>query len=129
MHDDAEIKPPVGGALQAAVIEIEPPSLLEFRWGTDVIRLEIEKRAGGCTLTLLDTIDEIGKAARDSAGWHECLDLLAFHLDGQQPAWGHGERWAQVHPGYVASFGPEASAIGAPPGFEAAASDQSQGRG
>jgi uncharacterized protein YndB with AHSA1/START domain len=113
-----------GPDFNGEVLAYQPPSLLEFRWGTDVIRLEIEERAGGCTLTLLDTIDEIGKAARDSAGWHECLDLLTFHLDGQRPAWGHGERWAQVHPGYVASFGPEASAIGPPPGFDAAASDQ-----
>jgi len=29
---------------------------------------------------LLDTIDELGKAARDGAGWHACLDVL------QQPS-------------------------------------------
>src|ERR1017187_5686769 len=32
------------------VLAYAPPSLLEFRWGTDVIRLEIEERDGGCTL-------------------------------------------------------------------------------
>ena len=62
----------------------EPPSLLEFRWGPDVIRLEIAARGEGegCTLTLLDTFDELGKAARDAAGWHVCLEFLASHLDG-----------------------------------------------
>ena len=102
------------------VLAYAPPSLLEFRWGTDVIRLEIEERDGGCTLTLLDTIDEIGKAARDSAGWHECLDLLACNLDGERPAWRPGQRWAQVHPGYVEAFGPEGATIGPPPGYEPA---------
>jgi uncharacterized protein YndB with AHSA1/START domain len=105
---------------QGEVLAYAPPSLLEFRWGTDVIRLEIEERPGGCTLTLLDTIDEIGKAARDGAGWHECLDLLACHLDGERPAWRPGQRWAQVHPGYVEAFGPGGATIGPPPGYEPA---------
>lgn len=103
---------------EGEVLACTPPSVLEFRWGTDVIRLEIEESDGGCTLTLLDTLDEIGKAARDSAGWHECLDLLTCLLDGRRPGWGPGERWAQVHPGYVEAFGPEASAIGPPPEYE-----------
>ena len=94
-----------------------PPSLLEFRWGTDVIRLEVEPADGGSTLTLLDTIDEVGKAARDSAGWHECLDNLSADLDGHPPA-PAGQRWLAVHPGYVESFGPEAATIGPPPGYD-----------
>ena len=90
------------------VLACEPPSLLEFSWGPDVIRLEIAARGEGCTLTLLDTFDELGKAARDAAGWHVCLELLASHLDGtpRRPA----SRWAEIHPGYVSSFGPEGSA-------------------
>ena len=64
------------------VLAYQPPSMLEFSWGPDVLRLEIEPRGAGCTLTLLDTFDELGKAARDAAGWHVCLDLLAAHLDG-----------------------------------------------
>lgn len=109
-----------GPAFDGQVLAYAPPSLVEFRWGTDVIRLEIEERDGGCTLTLLDTIDEIGKAARDGAGWHECLDLLACHLDGEHPAWPPGQRWAQVHPRYVEAFGPEGATIGPPPGSEPA---------
>jgi uncharacterized protein YndB with AHSA1/START domain len=96
------------------VLAWTPPSLVEFSWGTDVIRLELEPSAGSCTLTLLDTFDEAGRAARDAAGWHECLDHLAGHLDGQPPS-PPGQRWAQVHPGYVDSFGPQAATIG-PPG-------------
>jgi uncharacterized protein YndB with AHSA1/START domain len=105
-----------GYELGGEVLSYEPPRLLEFRWGADVIRLELAPREGGCTLTLLDTIDELGKAARDGAGWHECLDLLECHLDGGEP-WPTGARWARLHPGYVTSFGPEASTIGPPPEF------------
>jgi uncharacterized protein YndB with AHSA1/START domain len=99
------------------VLAYAPPTLLEFRWGTDVIRLEVEGNGSGCTLTLLDTFDELGKAARDGAGWHECLDRLESHLDGkEQPR--PGQTWAEVHPGYVESFGPAGATIGPPPGDE-----------
>lgn len=40
---------------------------------TDAIRLEIKPAGDGCVLTLLDTIDEVGEATRDDAGWHVCL--------------------------------------------------------
>jgi uncharacterized protein YndB with AHSA1/START domain len=104
------------GEFGGEVLAVEPPSLLEFRWGTDVLRLEVAEREGGCTLTLLDTFDEQGKAARDAAGWHECLDRLGAHLDGQDASWPAGERWEQVHPRYVARFGPAGSSIGPPAG-------------
>jgi uncharacterized protein YndB with AHSA1/START domain len=100
-------------AFDGEVLACEPPSLLEFSWGTDTIRLEIAPDGPRCTLTLLDTIDELGKAARDAAGWHVCLDALEADLDGTPPPKA-GERWAEVHPGYVDSLGPEASTIGPP---------------
>lgn len=95
------------------VLMYQPPSLVEFSWGTDVLRLELAERTGGCTLTLLDSIDEVGKAARDAAGWHSCIDRLEHHLDGTDEPWSAG-RWREVHAGYVADFGAEASAIGPP---------------
>ena len=95
------------------VIAYEPPRLVEFRWGPDVIRLEVAADAQGSRLTLIDTIDELGKAARDAAGWDECLLRLEHHLAGTAaPA--PGERWKQVHPEYIERFGPEASTIGPP---------------
>jgi uncharacterized protein YndB with AHSA1/START domain len=95
------------------VIAYEPPRLVEFRWGTDIIRMELAADAQGSRLTLIDTIDELGKAARDAAGWDECLLRLEHHLAGTAaPA--PGERWKQVHPEYIERFGPEASTIGPP---------------
>lgn len=105
-----------GGFFDGRVLTVEPPRLLEFTWGTDTLRLEIEPSAAGCVLTLLDTIDEVGKAARDGAGWHVCLDKLGLHLDDATPEWSDGERWGGLHAGYVAVFGPAASTIGPPIG-------------
>jgi hypothetical protein len=62
-------------------------------------------------LTLLDTFDEQGKAARDAAGWHVCLDALERELDvSSTPDTG----WQTLNAEYVKEFGPEASTIGPP---------------
>lgn len=98
------------------VLACEPPSVLEFSWGTDVLRLELEPSGAGCRITLLDTFGELGKAARDAAGWDECVDRLVRHLDGAAPL-PPGQRWSEVHPGYVEAFGPEGATIGPPPGY------------
>jgi uncharacterized protein YndB with AHSA1/START domain len=101
------------GEFDGEVLACEPPALLELRWGTDTIRFEISPDGDGSTLTLIDTLAELGKAARDAAGWHECLDNLEHELDGTPPL-SPGERWKQLHPAYVEHFGPEAATIGPP---------------
>ena len=114
---------PLGGGaplrfdgFEGEVLAVEPHALLEFRWGTDTIRIELEPDGEGTALTLLDTFDELGKAARDGAGWHVCLDQLEHELDGNEAPWSSEERWKAVHPGYVEEFPPEASTIGPPSG-------------
>ncbi|MDQ1435324.1 MAG: hypothetical protein QOF59_2140 [Actinomycetota bacterium] len=100
---------------EGEVIEFEPPSVLEFRWDTnETLRFEIRPDGDGSVLTFLDTFDELGKAARDGAGWHACLDVLAYDLDGATPPWEAGAHWNEVHDGYVERFGPEASSVGPP---------------
>jgi uncharacterized protein YndB with AHSA1/START domain len=104
-------------AFDGEVLACEPPSLLEFRWGPDVIRFEIVPKAEpatGCTFRLFDVFGELGKAARDAAGWHTCLDFLVHHLTGTAAPWATGERWSEVHPGYVERFGPAAATMGPP---------------
>jgi uncharacterized protein YndB with AHSA1/START domain len=103
---------------EGEMLVYEPPSLMELRWGPDIVRLEVRSVAGGTELTLLDTLDERGKAARDGAGWHTCLDALETSLDGQPKACEEMNGWQEVHSRYIDSFGPEAAAIGPPEGFE-----------
>lgn len=104
--------PPFEGEMLA----YEPPSVMELRWGTDIIRLELEPLADGTRLTLLDTFEDHGKAARDGAGWHTCLDALEAHLRGETDSREQLGRWAVLQPRYVESFGPEAATIGPPEG-------------
>ena len=103
-----------GPPFDGEVVAYEPPSVFEFRWGPDSIRMEVTGSETAATLTLLHAFGERGKAARDAAGWHVCLDALGAALDGSVNAREHMSRWGQVHPRYVESFGPEASTIGPP---------------
>jgi uncharacterized protein YndB with AHSA1/START domain len=105
--------PPFDGKMTA----YDPPSLMEFWWGPDLIRIELRPADGGTTLTLLDTLEERGKGARDGAGWHTCIDALAAALDGRENPRDEMSRWNEVHPHYVESFGPEAATIGPPEGM------------
>jgi uncharacterized protein YndB with AHSA1/START domain len=101
-------------AIDGEMLVYEPPSAMELRWGPDVLRLELRPTAEGTELTLLDTLEERGKAARDGAGWHTCLDALERALAGQDSARAEMDRWEEVHRDYVESFGPEAATIGPP---------------
>jgi uncharacterized protein YndB with AHSA1/START domain len=101
---------------EGKVVTVDPPRLLEYTWGDDILRFELQPDGDGTVLTFTDTFDEYGKAARDGAGWHACLDMLGFALDGTTPPGDNGAYWRQIHPGYVERFGPEASAIGPPAG-------------
>jgi uncharacterized protein YndB with AHSA1/START domain len=102
------------GNFDGEVLAFEPQSAVEFRWGTDTIRLELAPDERGTVLTLLDTFDEQGKAARDAAGWHVCLDALERELAGTPGTSAPGEDWQSVHAEYVKRLGPEAATIGPP---------------
>ena len=41
-----------------------------------MLRFELEPDGSGSVLTLTVTFPEYGKAARDAAGWHVCLEQL-----------------------------------------------------
>jgi uncharacterized protein YndB with AHSA1/START domain len=106
--------PPMDGRL----LVIEPPRLLELVWGDETLRFELTPHQSGTLLDFSATFAETGKAARDAAGWHVCLDQLGAELGGSVGPWQPGERRRLVHPRYVAEFGPEAAAIGPPAEWE-----------
>jgi hypothetical protein len=95
----------------------EPPKVMEILWGTDTLRIELQPDGDATVLTLVDTFAELGKAARDAAGWHECLDRLVAELDGTAPP-KPGAVWKVVNPVYQERLGPEASTMGPPEGYE-----------
>jgi uncharacterized protein YndB with AHSA1/START domain len=109
-----------GAPFDGEMTRFDPLTVFELRWGDDLLRFDLEPVRGGegCVLTLTVTFPERGKAARDGAGWHVCLEQLAYVCDGTEPPWDPAERWREVHPRYVKRLGPEASAIGPPEEWE-----------
>jgi uncharacterized protein YndB with AHSA1/START domain len=103
---------------EGEMIAYEPPVLMQIRWGMDILRIELRPAGDATVLTLLDRLDEHGKAARDAAGWHTCLDALAAHLQEAPTDRESMNGWKTVHRHYVEDFGPDASTIGPPKGFE-----------
>jgi uncharacterized protein YndB with AHSA1/START domain len=102
---------PVDGEM----LVFDAPRVLELRWAAgETLRFKLRPDGDGTVLTLVNAFDEVGKAARDAAGWHGCLDLLGARLAGEPSPPRPEERWAEVHPVYVERFGPEAATIGPP---------------
>jgi hypothetical protein len=102
-----------GPEFAGAMVEYAPMSAMELVWEDDeTLRLELAPSGDGCVLTLINRFDEVGKAARDAAGWHACLDALEAALAGV--AVDAMRVWDEVHPAYVERFGPEAATIGPP---------------
>jgi uncharacterized protein YndB with AHSA1/START domain len=105
---------PIGGEMLA----YDPPSLLELRWGTDVLRIELRPVDDGTELTLVDVLDDLGKGVRDGAGWHTCLDALEAALNGSESARRQLGRWAELQPRYAERFPAAAAVIGPPEGVD-----------
>ena len=106
--------PPMDGQ----VLAFEPPRLLEFSWGDERLRFELTAQPSGTLLAFSASFAETGRAARDGAGWHACLDELQYALDGLPVPWSTDERWRLVNPEYVSRFGPDAATVGPPQEWE-----------
>jgi uncharacterized protein YndB with AHSA1/START domain len=60
---------------ETQVTRAEAPNLLEYRWGDNDMRWQLEPLGDGTRLTLWHNIDR-GFIAMGAAGWHICLDVL-----------------------------------------------------
>jgi uncharacterized protein YndB with AHSA1/START domain len=101
--------------LEGEMVEYRAPSVMELRWdANETVRFEIEPDGAGCVLTLVNTFAELGKAARDAAGWHACLDALGRDLDGDHAPPTGRDIWDQLFAGYTDRFGPDAARLGPP---------------
>ena len=66
---------------ETRVTRAEAPRLLEYNWGGNDIRWELEPSNGGTRLTLWHNIDR-RFVAMGAAGWHICIDVLDHLLAG-----------------------------------------------
>jgi len=95
--------------LPATVHRADKPSFLDYTWGDDRLRWELEPTATGTRLTLRHTLAGPGIEAMVAAGWHLCTDVLERLLDGNptgvirgQDAMNHG--WEELRARYEKTF-------------------------
>jgi uncharacterized protein YndB with AHSA1/START domain len=93
--------------LTGQVLEVDEPKRLAFTWGEETLRFELTPEDGGTRLVLIDELPA-GAAARNAAGWEDCLDRLA----GRTPAEG---AWQQRFQAYAAAFEPALGPQEGPP--------------
>jgi uncharacterized protein YndB with AHSA1/START domain len=96
--------------LPATVRRAEPPTLLEYTWGDDLLRWELAPVGAGTRLTLRHTLAQPEMIAMVAAGWHLCLVVADHLLDGDpigvirgKDAMNYG--WAELRDGYADRFG------------------------
>jgi uncharacterized protein YndB with AHSA1/START domain len=66
---------------ETRVTRADAPRVLEYNWGGQEIRWELEPLTNGTRLTLWHNIDR-RFIAMGAAGWHICLDVLDHLLTG-----------------------------------------------
>lgn len=96
--------------LAAVVHRADPPALLEYSWGADLLRWELAATGAGTRLTLCHTVKDRDWLAKAAAGWHLCLVVAEQLLDGRPigPIRGNDARnygWDQLHDAYAEKFG------------------------
>jgi len=98
---------------ETQVARADPPKVLEFTWGGQDIRWELEPLSGGGTrLTLWHNIDR-RYISMGAAGWHVCFDVLERALAGQPigrivgPDAMKVDGWQRLHAEYAKQLGVE----------------------
>jgi uncharacterized protein YndB with AHSA1/START domain len=98
---------------QTTVTRAEIPRLLEYNWGGNDMRWELEATAGGTRLTLWTSINR-RYISMGAAGWHICLDVLDRHLADRPVGRIVGPDamkfggWQRLNAEYARQFGVEA---------------------
>jgi uncharacterized protein YndB with AHSA1/START domain len=84
--------------LTGEVLAVDEPNALAFTWGEEILRFELSAESTGTRLVLIDELPA-GAAARNAAGWENCLDRLA----GLEPA---PDAWRSRFEAYSTAFEP-----------------------
>jgi uncharacterized protein YndB with AHSA1/START domain len=93
--------------LTGEVLAVDEPTLLSFTWGEETLRFELSPTNTGTRLVLTDEL-AASAAARNAAGWDECLDRLA----GLTP---EPNAWKSRFDAYAAAFEPALGGQEGPP--------------
>ncbi|HTJ36188.1 MAG TPA: SRPBCC family protein [Dactylosporangium sp.] len=71
-----------GMPMEAEVLLAERPRLLEYTWGEDRLRWELEPDGAATRLTLWHTTADRDFVPKIAAGWHQCVRVMELDLDG-----------------------------------------------
>ena len=94
---------------ETRVTRADAPKLLEYNWGSQDLRWELEPSGGGTRLTLWHNIDR-RFISMGAAGWHICFDVLDHLLVGTPIGRIAGPEtmkfggWQRLHAEYAKQF-------------------------
>ena len=101
---------PTAHVSETTVTRADAPTVLEYNWGGNDIRWELEASGTGTRLTLWHNIDR-GFISMGAAGWHICFDVLERFLDGRPlgrivgPEVMKFDGWQRLNAEYARQFG------------------------
>ncbi len=94
---------------ETRVTRADAPRSLEYSWGENELRWELEPQGSGTRLTLWHNIER-NFIAMGAAGWHICFDVLERSLADQPigrmvgPGLMKFEGWQRLHAEYAKQF-------------------------
>jgi len=100
---------------ETRVTRADAPKLLEYRWGDNDIRWQLEPLGDGTRLTLWHNIDR-RFISMGAAGWHICIDVLDRLLAGEplgRIVGGEAMKfeWPRLNTEYATQFGMESPGL------------------
>ncbi|XRQ13781.1 SRPBCC family protein, partial [Actinomadura welshii] len=92
------------------VLRADRPTLLEYSFGTDLLRWDLAATGTGTRLTLRHTVIDRDWIPKVAAGWHICLDVAETLLEGRPipPIRGAAAMdfgWPELNDRYAQKFG------------------------
>jgi uncharacterized protein YndB with AHSA1/START domain len=103
---------PTPHVTETTITRADAPKLLEYTWGGNDIRWQLEPSGQGTRLTLWHNIDR-RYISMGAAGWHICFDVLDRFLAGQPTGRMVGPDamkfggWQRLNAEYAKQFGVE----------------------
>ena len=85
-----------------AVRAFDPPKLLEYSWGEELLRWELSPTSDGCLLTLTATYDDRPGSASFTSGWLLCFDALDRVLGGSAVS---DQDYVELHEHFIKVYG------------------------
>ena len=83
---------------RGTVTAVDPPYLLEFTWGEDLLRWELAGDNSHCRLTFRHTVADADEAHTQLPGWHAGLDAVEAGLRGETiDLWAEEDRYASLY--------------------------------